>query len=602
MIKNYDHLTSEELQTLLIKRDAERKLGLVWERNELEPDGSSKHEFVVADLQRELSIGESPYENLLIEGDNKDALRFLNTAFRGKIQCIYIDPPYNRGNRDFIYNDRYVSDSDSFRHSKWLEYLYQRLVISRDLLTPDGVILVSIDDDNRAKLELLMDQVFPGKRVGSLAWRKRRPSNAANIDYFFSSDHEHVLVYANKGFSFAGSEKRWSGYSNWDEERQDWWASGDLTLGFTRDQRPNLYYPLHNPETDIWYPCDPNRVWTYASKERLQGREVRVAPMEDLISEGRVNFPAEEHAAIYDSLESLQLAITNGETPPFLDQVTDPEFWVRKRIGFNKPRLKRFKKDLRRSAQPLSSWIAEWGKAENGQDESYSYEIESGMTQEGTKALRELGLDFSYPKPPSLIRNLIAQASTPGSIVLDFFAGSGTTAQAVMEVDEQDHGNRRFILVSSTEATSKKTERNICRDVTQRRLSAVIEKLESESDIKHGFAYLRVNPLPSEQISHSLRDEQVWTAIQLIQTGRIQPYQPEKKLQSVSLANGALIYLSQVDNNTIVELTDIIATQLGQIVIYSWQSGILFSRFEDERITIEKIPDRLIAAFGGKIS
>jgi len=599
--KHYDHLTREELQNLLIKRDAERKLGLVWERNELEQDGSRKNEFVVADFQKELSIGEPSFENLIIEGDNLDALRFLSTAYRGKVQCIYIDPPYNRGNRDFIYNDRYLSDTDYFRHSKWLEYLYQRLVMSRDLLTPDGVILVSIDDNNRAKLELLLDQVFPGKRVGSLAWRKRRPSNAANIDYFFSSDHEHVLVYANKEFSFAGSEKRWSGYSNWDEKRQDSWASGDLTLGFTREQRPNLYYPIHNPDTAIWYPCDPNRVWTYASKERLHNREVRVAPMEDLISEGRVHFPTEEHAAFYDSLESLCLAIENGEAPPFMDQVMDVDFWVGKKIGFNKPRLKRYKKDLRRNTQPLSSWIAEWGKAENEQDDSYSYELESGMTQEGTKALRELNLEFPYPKPPSLIRNLIAQASTPDSIVLDFFAGSGTTAQAVMEVNEQDRGNRRFILVSSTEATSKNPERNICRDVTQRRVKAIIEKLQRESELEQGCAYLCIKPLPSEQIAYSLNDESVWIAVQLIHNGRIIPYHHEKQIQSISLANGMLVYLSRVNEEAIRELKDLIARQMGQIIIYSWQPGILSSRFENERITIEKIPDRLIVALGGKM-
>lgn len=601
MPTRYDHLTREELQAILVKRDAERKLGLVWERNELEREAGGNHDFIAADLDGNLSIGEAPYRNLLIEGDNKDALRFLNLAFRGRIQCIYIDPPYNRGNRDFVYNDRYVSKEDSFRHSKWLEYLYQRMIVARDLLSPDGVVLVSIDDDNRAKLELLLDQVFPGMRVGSLVWRKRRPSNAANIDYFFSSDHEHVLVYAREGFAFLGAEKRWSGYTNWDETKNDWWASGDLTLGFTREQRPNLYYPLYNPDTDVWYPCDPNRVWTYASRERLQGREVRVAPMEDLVAQGRVHFPPESKAACYNSSGALQTAITAHTAPPFLDHALDLRFWIGKKIGYNKPRFKRFKNDLRRSNQPLSSWIAEWGKAENS-EENHSLEIESGMTQEGTKALRELGLDFSYPKPPSLLRNLIAQASDPDAIVLDFFAGSATTAQAVMEINAQDNGRRRFIMVSSTEATEREPKRNICRDVAQRRIATVLQKSDDGSVGTDSCAYLRVQGIPTERVAQSLRDEQVWLAVQFMHTQRITPYEQEAPFQRAETPSGMLVYLPRVEEGVLRVLNDEIATADGHVLVYTWQPGILTERFDQEHITVEAIPDRLIAAFGGRFA
>ncbi len=601
MTTRYDHLTREELQAVLVKRDAERKLGLVWERNELERETSEHHDFIVADLDRNLSVGEAPYRNLLIEGDNKDVLRFLNLAFRGRIQCIYIDPPYNRGNRDFVYNDRYVSKEDSFRHSKWLEYLYQRFIVARDLLSPDGVILVSIDDDNRAKLELLLDQAFPSMRVGSLVWRKRRPSNAANIDYFFSSDHEHVLVYAREAFAFSGAEKRWSGYTNWDEDRKDSWASDNLTLGFTREQRPNLYYPLHNPKTDIWYPCDPNRVWTYASRERLQNREVRVAPMEDLIAQGRVHFPPESQVAYYDNSDALKHAIEANAAPPFLSQSPDVAFWVGKNIGYNKPRFKRFKNDLRRSTQPLSSWIAEWGKAENS-EENPSFEIESGMTQEGTKALRELGLDFSYPKPPSLLRNLIAQASDPDAIVLDFFAGSATTAQAVMEVNAQDNGRRRFIMVSSTEATERNPERNICRDVAQKRIAAVLQKSDDGDLGSDSCAYLRVQGVSTERVSQSLRDEQVWVAVQLMHTQHLIPYGRGLPFQFTETPNGMLVYLPRVEEEVLRALVDEIETVNGHVLVYTWQPGILTERFEQDSITIEKIPDRLMAAFGGRFA
>ena len=196
--------------------------------------------------------GGALYRNLIIEGDNYDSLRLLRATHAGKIRVIYIDPPYNTGNKDWVYNDHYVGANDRWRHSQWLEFLYRRLALARDLLTSDGVILVSINDENRARLELLMDEVFPGMRVGSLVWKKRKSSNTG-LDFHYSSDHEHVLLYAREGFTFNGSEKTWDGYQNWDEEKQNWWSSGPLTLGFTKDQRPNLFYSLCNPETGIWY-------------------------------------------------------------------------------------------------------------------------------------------------------------------------------------------------------------------------------------------------------------------------------------------------------------------------------------------------------------
>ncbi len=120
---------------------------------------------------------------------------------------IYIDPPYNTGNKDWVYNDKFVSANDRWRRSQWLEFLYQRLTLARELLTSDGVILVSINDENRDRLGLLMDEVFPGRRVGSFVWRSRTGGNDAE-GAFFSSNHEHVLVYGNSGFRFSGDENR----------------------------------------------------------------------------------------------------------------------------------------------------------------------------------------------------------------------------------------------------------------------------------------------------------------------------------------------------------------------------------------------------------
>lgn len=596
MASRYDHLSREDLLALLIKRDAERKLGLVWERNI--PDGQAGVGVPVLELDRDLCVGSPPYRNLLIEGDNLHALRIISAVLRGKVRCIYIDPPYNRGNRDFIYNDHFVEREDAYRHSKWLEYLYQRFTAARDLLAPDGVILASIDDDNRARLDLLMEQAFPGMRIGSLVWRKRRPSNAAGIDHFFSCDHEYVLAYGGAGFSFAGSEKRWSGYTNWDERHQDWWTSGDLTLGFTRKQRPNLYYPLHSPETDIWYPCDPNNVWRFASRERLNGRTVRTAPMEDLLAEGRVYFPPEDEPTLYHSVEEIRAAIEAGTAPPFLAADLNLDFWVGKRIGWNKPRYKRFKKDLRNQAQPLSSWIVELevGADEAGSEEDGRWQIRSGTTAEGTQALRAMGLSFSYPKPVSLIRNLVRQTAGPDDTVLDFFAGSGTTGQAVLEVNAADGGNRRFILVSSTEATEDDQRRNVCRDVARPRLKAALERLERDTGRPQpGFAYLRVRHLPPLA---QIGDEHAWLLAQQFHLGTVGPMNPEAP---VALAEGEDVRVAcvrSVSQRVVDTLKALAEGSPKQTVVYSWQPGLLRSRLPYEHVAVEALPWSILRRLG----
>jgi len=165
----YDHLNKEELLRLLEareQRDATR-FGLVWEANEIDRDKALNNDFVALDLVQKQSVGAAPWRNLIIEGDNYDALRYLRMTFAGQVKCILIDPPYNTGNGDFIYNDRFVSKEDSWRHSTWLEFMYRRLTLARDLLREDGVLFVHIGEDEVQRLGCLLDKVFPGRKVGT---------------------------------------------------------------------------------------------------------------------------------------------------------------------------------------------------------------------------------------------------------------------------------------------------------------------------------------------------------------------------------------------------------------------------------------------------
>ena len=157
MGQRYDDLNQEELLRLLEARDRRdtTKFGLVWEANEIERDKALNNDFVALDLVPELSVGTAPWRNLIIEGDNFDALRYLRMTFAGQVKCINIDPPYNTGEKDFIYNDRFVDKEHSWRHSMWLEFMYRRLLLARDSLTKDGVLLVNIGEDEVHRLGCL---------------------------------------------------------------------------------------------------------------------------------------------------------------------------------------------------------------------------------------------------------------------------------------------------------------------------------------------------------------------------------------------------------------------------------------------------------------
>ena len=193
-MSRYDHLSRDQVIALLTRRDAESKLGLVWERDEIERDRALNGDFVVMNPSPEISFGNDLHNNIIIEGENYDALRWLRMTMRGRIKCIYIDPPYNTGKQDFGYNDKFVAKDDSYRHSKWLEWLHSRLTIAWDLLTEDGILFVSIDDNEFARLKLLLDEIsHDAGFMASLVWET--DGNTDNQAKFKIS-HEYILVYA----------------------------------------------------------------------------------------------------------------------------------------------------------------------------------------------------------------------------------------------------------------------------------------------------------------------------------------------------------------------------------------------------------------------
>lgn len=334
---------------------------------------------------REESVNFDTTKNLFIEGDNLEALKLLQETYLGKVKMIYIDPPYNTGN-NFLYKD-------DFAESDWLSMMYPRLKLARNLLRDDGVIFISIDDNEVSNLRKLCDEVFGEDNfVAKLIWKRRVSSSMA--DNNVSLDHEYVICYKKKSIDFLGLEKDFKNYSNPDNDVRGDWISDNLTVGMSASMRPNQAYDLIDPKSGVKYPFNPNRVWAYIPES-----------MNKLIAEGRIIFPS------------------------------DPN---------KRPMFKRFRNELKSNFNPFSSIMLDC----------------VGLNTEAARLMQGLmgGAVFEYSKPLSLSKTLLGQVTNSDDIVLDFFAGSSTTAHAVMQLNAEDGGNRKFIMVQLPEPCDKKSE------------------------------------------------------------------------------------------------------------------------------------------------
>ena len=609
----YNDLSREELIRLLEARDRRdaTRFGLVWEANEIERDKALNRDFVALDLVPNECEGAAPWRDIIIEGDNYDALRFLRMTFAGQVNCILIDPPYNTGKKDFVYNDSFVDENNSWRFSTWIEFLYQRLIIARDLLAEDGVLLCCINDENRSKLELLLDKVMPKRRVGSFVWRTKDSANDAGGN--MSQVHEHVLVYANPGFAFKGKALVLTDYRNPDHDPRGDWTPQPLTKAATLKSRENTYYPVQDPKTNYWYPCDPDRVWAYATEKKLKpGQQLRADTMEELIRRKEIYFPPCKPSQViqFDTKNDLLEAIRAGKGPvlpkkkkPLLrEDLPDLDFWVGKPIAAGRPSRKDFLSKKEKMVAPVTSWIA--GEKEvvdfiydDQQDQAEL--LRSARGGEGSDALVAiLGKKaFEHPKPPSLIRALVQQATGPSGILVDFFAGSGTTAQAVLEANKADgdKGRRRFILVSSTEATEDEPEKNVCRDICAVRVRNVIRGYGNAPGLSGAFAYLKTHRVQSRKLLE-IEHAQVWTALQLATLDGFVPYESKPFLWAGD-AESAICYVPRFRRELIPALCRKVQ-ESAEVTIYSWQPQTLRQHIPDGHVSHLPVSETLTRWFG----
>jgi adenine-specific DNA-methyltransferase len=407
----------------------------------------------------ELSAGDPDAGNLLVQGDNLEALKALLPYYAGAVKCIYIDPPYNTGNEEWRYNDNVNSpeirrwlgrvvgkeSDDLSRHDKWLCMMFPRIRLLRDFLRPDGVIFISIDDDEVHSLRMLLDEIF-GRRmyIGTFVWRRRTGSMDESGN--FSRDHDYVLVYQRGTEGLAGDERTFAKYSNPDDDPRGVWIWDNLSAS-----KPggNTFYAIVDPTTGNEYWPPKGRYWPYNPKV-----------MENKIAEGRILFP------------------------------TDPN---------GSPLLKRFKNEAKSLHQPVSSWIGS-SKEREYTDEDGVLHLTSPMNSDASKKIKEIFADkvFNYSKPIELVAKLISQVAGEEDIILDSFAGSATTGHAVLSLNKKDGGQRKFILIEMLE--------DVASGISAERLKRAIVGYNREGDatkpvpgLGGGFRYCRLGvPLFNE--------------------------------------------------------------------------------------------------------
>ena len=425
---------------------------------------------------KEDSVDWDTTQNLYIEGDNLEVLKLLQKSYLGKVKMIYIDPPYNTGN-DFVYHDDFArsqkeenlaagnvdelgnrfiknTDSNGRYHSDWCSMIYSRLMVARSLLAEDGVIFISIDDNEVENLRKICDEVFGECNfVTQIVWQKIH--SIKNDARYFSENHEYALIYAKNKERYkvellprtAEMNER---YKNPDNDPRGPWQSGDLVAS---GERSNGHFIIISPKTGKSFDVPQGKHWVYSESN-----------LKKLVEDNQIWF---------------------GED------------------GNSFPRKKRFLSDVQNGRTASTIWLSE----------------EVGHNQTATREVKQLFNDnkyFDFPKPVSYIKQMLMVSTKKDDLILDFFSGSATTAHAVMQLNAEDGGNRKFIMVQLPEETTEDSEaykagyKNIC-EIGKERIRRAGKKIKEENplttqDLDTGFRVFRMDSSNYEEVEHAPKD------------------------------------------------------------------------------------------------
>ena len=432
-----------------------KKYGLIWEKHEEKVDKELKNKIPVFAEEKMLEIKNDDNKsfNFLLEGDNLHSLYLLEKTHKEKIDIIYIDPPYNTGNKDFVYDDNFVEYEDGFRHSKWISFMECRLKIAQKLLKNNGIIYISIDDKEQAQLKILCDEIFGEENF--IACMPRRTKSSGKTTNKISSNHDYILVYEKiKNQSLIiGLQHNDDGFKYEDEYVSE---RGKYKLNQTLDYDSLSYSP------SLDYPIEINGVTLYPGGD-----------YEKYLERQNGNYKRADWAWRW-SKDLFEFGLKNGFIVVKKGKNGLPRIYTKTYLNakIEKNDKNGYEIVVEERTKPLSS--IEF--------------IESKYSNDNAKKdlVKIFGNSkFDYPKPVELLKTLISVYDNKDALILDFFAGSGTTGQAVLELNESDKGNRNFILCTNN-------EKNICRDITYERLYRCINGFENKiNPIKSNLKYYK---------------------------------------------------------------------------------------------------------------
>jgi len=438
MPKDYSELSKEDLLKVISKLETRKKYGLIWDeeqtKEQFEEESVNALPILKAVKNKEIDANLNAPTNVLIEGDNYHALSVLNYTHQGRIDLIFIDPPYNTGNKTWKYNNSYVDREDTYRHSKWLSFMKKRLRLAKNLLKDDGIIVVTIDDYEVFQLGMLMDEIFgEGNRLANVAVVNKK--SGRTTDRFFATCHEYYLFYAkNASLStiemFSLTKEDEAEYKYEDKVSRYKWRDFLRTGGFsTPKERPNSYYPIYfHPKSGA------------ISTEKAKGL-VEIFPID---SKGNKRVWRQTIPSLNQLIQQNDIKVEKNRSDTYCVRIKD-----RVKIGF----------------KPKTVW----------DDPRYD------AASHGTKLLEAIlkkAKVFDFPKSLYAVVDAlrVTVKSKKEAIVLDFFAGSGTTGHALLLLNKEDGGTRKFILCTNN-------ENGIAEEVCYPRLKKAICGHESFPDI-----------------------------------------------------------------------------------------------------------------------
>lgn len=558
-----------ELEAELKKVKKQKRYGLVWE---------DKPEDIVEDCKRNVPIlrlkekkkGIDPTiitdatkdDNVLIEGDNYHALSVLNYTHNGKVDFIYADPPYNTGARDWRYNNDYVDGEDPYRHTKWISFMYKRLELARNLLKEDGVICVTIDDYELPRLWMLLEGIFGYENhLGTVAIRNNPKGRMTNRK--ISLVHEYAVFFGKSSKSKIQKAPE---------------NPEDKTHNYVKDEDGSWYLPVNL---------------------RKQGV--------DSLAVNKKGNLSDRYFPIYINSKTGEISVTKKfdiELFP-IDQNGAKRIWRRGKDAIEAMYLS---KDLwfKETKQGPQIYFKFRGGLEGRMIQSLWLDTKYSASEYGTQDLDEiLGKREVFPYPKSqhaIIESIIAGTSNQDAIILDFFAGSGTTGHAVLDLNKQDNGNRKFILCTNN-------ENNICEEVTYERVKRVMtgfkdKKGEKVEGLGGNLRYYKTDLVDIEKLHHTPDQAKVKLTYQAgemvgLRENTLNEVEKNDWWQIFEGAGKTTAIYFKEDKEKLQDLADLLEKKKQPAVLYifSWGKNEYKSEYSSANIRVEDIPEPILEVY-----